>query len=53
MFLSALLASIHRWRRYRDTVHELSCLSDRALDDLGIDRRDIAAVARRGLQGSV
>jgi uncharacterized protein YjiS (DUF1127 family) len=52
MFLSALLASIHRWRLYRDTVHELPCLSDRALDELDIDRRDIAAVARRGLPGS-
>lgn len=32
--------------RYRETVRELSRLSDRELDDLGINRVDIPAVAR-------
>ncbi|MEV8466816.1 DUF1127 domain-containing protein [Fluviibacterium sp. DFM31] len=31
---------------YRKTVHELMLLNDRDLNDLGIDRQDIPAVAR-------
>ena len=34
-------------RQYRITVTELSCLSQRELDDLGIARSDIKGVARR------
>ena len=45
MVLSTLLAGIHRWLRYRETVRELSRLSDRDLDDLGINRADISSVA--------
>ncbi len=45
MFLSSLLAGINRWLRYHETVRELSSLSDRELDDLGINRSDIRAVA--------
>ncbi len=33
------------WRRYRDAVRELSQLSDRELDDIGIRRGDIPFVA--------
>jgi uncharacterized protein YjiS (DUF1127 family) len=32
--------------RYRDTVRELSLLSDRELDDLGISRFQIENIAR-------
>lgn len=35
-----------RWRRYRDTVRELSGLSTRELTDLGINRSDIGRLAR-------
>ena len=34
------------WRNYRRTVNELNALSTRELDDLGIARSDIPAVAR-------
>jgi len=33
------------WRRYRDAVRELSQLSDRELDDIGIRRGDIPFIA--------
>ena len=45
MFLLSLLAGINRWIRYRETVRQLSDLTDRELRDLGIHRSDIAAVA--------
>jgi uncharacterized protein YjiS (DUF1127 family) len=48
MLLSTILSAIQRWLRYRDTLRELSRLSDRQLDDLGIHRSDIPGVAWRG-----
>jgi uncharacterized protein YjiS (DUF1127 family) len=48
MVLSTLLSGINRWRRYRETVRQLSDLSDRELKDLGISRSDIASVAKGG-----
>ncbi len=48
MFLSTLIAGFNRWLRYRETVRELSGLTNRELNDLGIRRSDITAVARRG-----
>lgn len=36
-----------KWRSYRRTYNELSRLSGRELEDLGISRYDIASVARR------
>lgn len=48
MFLSTILTGINRWFRYRETLRELSGLTDRELDDLGINRDDIASVAWRG-----
>lgn len=38
--------SFRRWRNYRRTVNELNSLTTRELDDLGISRGDIHAVAR-------
>ena len=35
-----------KWRNYRRTVNELSALSNRELNDLGIIRGDIPAIAR-------
>ncbi len=48
MFLSTLLAGINRWLRYRETVRQLSRLTDRELNDLGIHRSDIDAIAKHG-----
>lgn len=38
--------SFREWRRYRETVSELSRMSDRELSDLGISRGDIPFVSR-------
>ncbi len=35
------------WRKYRDTYNELMRLSQRDLDDLGINRVDIPVIARQ------
>ncbi len=35
------------WKNYRDTYSELSQLSNRELDDLGICRADIKSIALR------
>jgi uncharacterized protein YjiS (DUF1127 family) len=43
-----LLRNYRNWRRYRETVTELSRLSNRELNDLGITRGEITAVATRG-----
>ena len=40
--------SYRRWRNYRRAVNELSGLSNRELDDLGIARGEIARVVRGG-----
>ncbi|AQT48439.1 MULTISPECIES: DUF1127 domain-containing protein [Bartonella] len=42
-----LLRSFNKWRRYRTTYNELSRLSTHELNDLGITRSEIAAIARR------
>ena len=44
----SIVRSFSNWRRYRDTVNELSRLSNRELTDLGISRSEIASVAARG-----
>ena len=41
-----MIGSFKKWRNYRRTVSELSALSNRELDDLGINRGDIGFVAR-------
>ena len=43
-----LIRNFQNWRRYRETVNELSRLSNRELSDLGITRADIDGIARRG-----
>ena len=42
-----LIRNYRNWRVYRDTVTELGRLSNRQLADLGINRGEIEAVARR------
>ena len=44
-----LIRSYRNWRSYRQTVSELDRLSNRELLDLGIDRSDIRAIARRSV----
>ena len=42
-----LVASYRSWRKYRETYNELMRLSARELQDLGIARVDIPAIARQ------
>ena len=44
-----LIRNYRNWRRYRDTVNELSRLSNRELSDLGIVRSEIPSVARKAV----
>lgn len=44
-----LSQNFRNWRRYRNTVSELSRLSNRELADLGINRGEIHSIARRAL----
>jgi uncharacterized protein YjiS (DUF1127 family) len=46
MFVSLIAAKIRAFFRYRETVRELSRLSDRELDDLGLSRSEIPFIAR-------
>ncbi len=40
--------SLRAWRRYRQTVNELSRMSDHELRDIGVLRSNIPLVARYG-----
>lgn len=44
-----LIRNIRNWRTYRNTVSELSRLSNRELADLGISRGEIHTVARKAI----
>ena len=48
--LRTLTTKFQTWRRFRESVRELSRLSDRELSDLGIGRYDIVDVARQSLR---
>ena len=41
--------SFNNWRKYRQTVAELGCMSSRELQDLGINRADIHSIARQAV----
>ncbi|HMM63626.1 MAG: DUF1127 domain-containing protein [Mesorhizobium sp.] len=45
----SLIRNYRNWRAYRDTVNELGRLSNRQLDDLGINRSEIKQIARRAV----
>ncbi len=45
----SLIRNYRNWRAYRDTVNELGRLSNRELADLGINRGEISAIARRSV----
>ena len=44
-----IVRNFRNWRQYRNTVSELSRLSNRELADLGINRGEIHAVARKAI----
>ena len=46
MFTSVVLSKIKTYLKYRETVRQLSRLSDRELDDIGIARFQIEQLAR-------
>jgi uncharacterized protein YjiS (DUF1127 family) len=46
MFVSWILSKVRAYMSYRETVRELSQLTDRELDDLGITRFEIDGIAR-------
>ncbi len=46
MIVSWILSKIRNYLQYRETVAELSRLTDRELEDLGISRYEIESVAR-------
>ena len=50
MTIKSIASKLASWRRYRDSVRELSRLTDRELNDLGISRGDIEFVARKSLR---
>jgi uncharacterized protein YjiS (DUF1127 family) len=50
--LVALLASVRRWFLYRQTVRELSNLSERQLAEIGINPSDIRHVAHKAVYGA-
>lgn len=45
-----IVRTYRNWRRFRETVNELTKLSNRELADLGIPREDIGGVARRAIK---
>jgi uncharacterized protein YjiS (DUF1127 family) len=42
-----IAVKLHSWRKYRDSVRELSQLSDRELADIGVKRGNIPFIARQ------
>ena len=51
--LKTISEKLTAWRRYREAVRELSQLSDRELEDIGIRRGDIEYIVRRTVAGQV
>jgi len=47
--LKTISEKLNAWRRYREAVRELSHLSDRELNDIGIRRGDIEYIVRRSV----
>ena len=50
MLTSFVLSKIRAWLIFRNTVHELECLNDKDLSDLGISRSDIRYIAWEAAQ---
>jgi len=47
--LKTISEKLAAWRRYREAVRELSQLSNRELDDIGIRRGDIEFIVRSSI----
>ena len=45
--LKTISEKLAAWRRYRNSVKELSQLNDRELSDIGIRRGDIETIVRK------
>jgi len=45
MLLSNIIRLLRSWRRFNESIRELSRLGDRELADIGISRSDITRVA--------
>jgi uncharacterized protein YjiS (DUF1127 family) len=50
--IKTITEKLAAWRRYRDAVRELSQLSDRELDDIGVRRGDIPFIAAGAAQNA-
>ena len=50
MFLTNLIRLVRSWRRYQQSMRELSRLDDRELADIGISRGEIPTVAWNAAQ---
>ena len=48
MFTTFILSKIRNFLKYRETLRQLSVLSDRELEDIGVARYQIDALARTG-----
>ena len=48
--IKSITQKLAAWRRYRDAVRELSQLTDRELDDIGVRRGDIPFIAASSAQ---
>ncbi len=51
MFLTHIINAYQQWRRYNQSLSELSRLGDRELADIGITRSDIPRVAWETSEG--
>jgi uncharacterized protein YjiS (DUF1127 family) len=51
MKLAFITRYLEERRRYWKVLHELSSYTDRELQDIGIDRADIAHIARQAARG--
>jgi uncharacterized protein YjiS (DUF1127 family) len=47
MFVAFIVAKIRAYWRYQESVRELSRLSDRELEDIGVSRIEIDTIARQ------
>jgi uncharacterized protein YjiS (DUF1127 family) len=47
MFVAYILSKIRAYQRYRENIRELLQFTDRELEDLGISRYEIDAIARQ------
>lgn len=50
--IKTITEKLNAWRRYRDAVRELTQLSDRELNDIGIRRDDIEFIVHRAVAKS-